>query len=127
MAEDKPQSTLDEIRAGVGDLSAIELFNNQILVGIWIRPEKTKGGIILTSKTQDEDRWQGKVAVVLKKGPTAFVDDGNVSFKGQDVSLGDWVVFKTSDGFPLDVNGVRCRVVEDVHLKAKVSDPATIY
>ena len=56
----------------VGDLSSVEIFNNQILVAIYIRPEKTSGGIILANQTRDEDKWQGKMGLVLKKGPSAW-------------------------------------------------------
>ena len=65
----------NEIRKRIGDISQIEVLHNQILVGVYIRPEKTKGGILLTSQTRDEDRYQGKAGLVLKKGPLAFVDD----------------------------------------------------
>jgi co-chaperonin GroES (HSP10) len=126
MADDKPQSSLAEIKAGLGDLSSVKVFNNQVLVGIWRRPEKTKGGIILTDKTRDEDKWQGKVGYVLKKGPLAFKSDDRVQF-ADDVSEGDCVVYRTSDGFPLDINGIHCRLLEDVHVKAIVTDPAVIW
>jgi len=75
----------------IGDISKVELFNNQILVAVYIRPQKTKSGIYLTDKTTDEDRYQSKVGLVLKKGPTAFVDPE-----------GKWF-----DGITVDVNGGR--------------------
>jgi len=124
---DKPQTTIEEITAGIGELSQVKVFSNYLLVGIWIRPEMTKGGIILTDKTRDEDRWQGSTAFVLKKGPLAFVDDDRNSFHGQDVAVGDIVVFRTSDGFSKDVNGIHCRFIEDVHVKAVVPNPEMIW
>lgn len=127
MAEDKPQTSLAEIKAAIGGLDAIGVFNNFLLVGIWMRPEKTAGGIILTQKTRDEDRWQGKCGYVLKRGPLAFVDDDRNAFHGQNVNEGDCVLYKTSDGFSLDVNGIHCRMIEDVHVKAVVSDPSVIW
>ena len=89
----------NEIRKRIGDISKIEVLHNQILVGVYIRPEKTKGGILLTSQTRDEDRYQGKAGLVLKKGPLAFVDDENNKFHGQNVDIGDWVFYRVSDGF----------------------------
>lgn len=124
---DKPQSTLEEIKAGIGDLSDFKLYNNQILVGIWMRPEKTAGGIILTPKTRDEDRWQGKCGFVLKRGPLAFVDDERNSFHDQTVADGDCVLYRVSDGFPLDINGIHCRMLEDVDIKAAVPNPEMIW
>jgi len=126
MAQNLPQSTKEEITATVGDVSSFIVMNNQLLVGIYMRSEKV-GNIFLPDATRDEDRWQGKVGVVLKKGPTAFVSDGNVDFHGQDVNVGDWVLYRTSDGFPVDVNKAHCRLLEDIHIKAVISDPSMIY
>lgn len=127
MAASKPQSTKDEILAAIGDLSKLEIMHNQILVGIYMRPEKTAGGIILTDKTIDEDKWQGKVGLVLKKGPQAFKSDGTTDFAGQTVEEGDWLVYRVSDGFAIDINGAHCRLLEDVHIKGRVADPTVIY
>lgn len=123
----KSQSTREEIQASVGDLSQIEVMNNQILVGIWMRPERTAGGIFLTDNTINEDKWQGKVGLVLKKGPMAFENDGSNDFKGQTVKEGDWVIYRTSDGFSIDVNSTHCRLLEDVHIKGRVTDPSIIF
>lgn len=127
MAKNKPQSSAEEIKESLGDLSGLSIMHNQILVGIWMRPEKTAGGIILTEKTVDEDKWQGKVGLVMAKGPLAFINDGANDFHGQDVEVGDWVIYRVSDGFSIDINGTHCRLLEDVHIKGRVSDPTVIY
>ena len=51
----------------IGDLSKVEVFNNQILVAVYLRPEKTKSGILLPGQTRDEDKYQSKVGLVIKK------------------------------------------------------------
>jgi len=117
----------NEIRKRIGDISQIEELHNQILVGVYIRPEKTKGGILLTSQTRDEDRYQGKAGLVLKKGPLAFVDDDNNKFHGQNVDIGDWVFYRVSDGFPLVLNGTLCRLLEEVHVKGKIPSPDVVF
>lgn len=127
MSKNKPQATAEEIRASISDLSQFEVMHNHILVGIWMRPEKTAGGIFLTDKTLDEDKWQGKVGLVLKKGPMAFESEGSTDFHGQTVNEGDWVIYRVSDGFSIDINGTHCRLIEDVHIKGRVSDPSVIY
>ena len=126
MAASKPQSNKDEILASIEDTSAIEVMHNQILVGIYMRGAKI-GNIYIPEKTQDEDRWQGKVGLVIKKGPMAFKNDGANDFHGQDVNEGDWVIYRVSDGFSIDINGTHCRLLEDVHIKGRVSDPSVIY
>lgn len=128
MAAEKPQSTEAEIRDGMGAaLSGFTPFHNQILLGIYIKPEKTSGGVYMTDKTRAEDQYQGKVGVVLKKGPMVFVNDGANDFHGQNVQEGEWVVYRISDGLPMDVGGVHCRLIEDVHVRGTVTDPTTIY
>lgn len=117
----------EALRQMVGDLDGIELFHNQILVAIYKRPERTAGGIILTDTARKEDEFQGKVGLVLKKGPLAFIDDAAVKFAGQDVTPGDWITFRASDGWALNINGVPCRMVEDSHIKLRVASPDQVY
>lgn len=116
-----------ELLSAVGDLSQIEIMHNQILVAVYIRPEKTKSGIYLTSNTRDEDRYQGKAGLVLKKGPLAFVDDDANKFHGQNVEVGDWVFYRVSDGFQVMINGRLCRLLEEVHIKGKIPSPDVVF
>jgi co-chaperonin GroES (HSP10) len=126
-----------------GDAVAnLEVFNNEVLVGVYVREAegKTKGGIILTSKTTDEDRFQSKVGMILKQGPVAFQDTKNeppVWFIGQEnMGPGDWIVFRPSDGWnstivSFDVNGKKqellCRWISDTAVRGRVADPDLIY
>ena len=115
-----------ELMSSVGDISGIKIFNNWILVAVYKRPEKTLGGIILTDNTRKEDEYQGKVGLVLKKGPLSFVDDDKASFNGQDVELGEWIAFRVSDGWSLEVNGVICRMLQDVQIRLGLPSPDVI-
>lgn len=111
----------------IGNLKNIELFGNQVLLGVYERPQKTKSGIILTDNTRGEDQHQGKAALVLKKGPTAFVDDANYSFKGQNVNVGDWVAIFVSDGRAITIHGTLCRIVEDQWIRLKIPAPDVVF
>jgi co-chaperonin GroES (HSP10) len=120
----------DEImRELAEDLANIEPMFNQVMVATYVRPEKTKGGIILAENSgpRKEDLYQGKTGLVVKLGPTAFMDDGAVKFHGQKVAVGDWVVFRPSDGWKLLVNGREVRVLQDVFLKAKIASPDLVF
>jgi co-chaperonin GroES (HSP10) len=121
MAHEKDPA--DVIREEVGDLSKIDVFHNQILVGIYRRPEKTAGGIIITQRSADEEKFQGVVGLVLKVGPTAFKDDAHNQFCGQSVEPGQWLVYRTSDTHKVAINGVTCRLLEDAHVKLRVAHP----
>ena len=122
-SEDPKQTIWDK----VGDLHDVEVMYSQVLLGIFIRPTKTKGGILLTDETRAEDRYQGKVCMVLKKGPFAFVDTDEVKFQGLNVEVGDWVVIRASDGWALSVNGHDCRMVNDTGIRMKIERPDSVY
>ena len=104
-----------------------ELFNNQVLVAVYIRPQKTKSGIYLTEKTVDEDRYQSKGGLVLKMGSLAFDDESGKWFDGVRVHEQEWIVFRPSDGWNVTVNGVLCRILDDIHVRGRIPIPDMIY
>jgi co-chaperonin GroES (HSP10) len=122
-ASDPKKALMD----GVGDLSGIELFFNQILVAIYISPDKTKGGVYLPDSAVQEDIYQGKCGLVLMKGPMAFKDDAQTEFMGQDVEVGDWVAFRVGDTWQLTLNGISCRLITDRNIKMRVAKPGIIF
>src|SRR5438270_874787 len=97
-----------ELQRLLGDLSSFEIMHNLILVATYIEPEKTAGGIYKPQKSLDESKWQGKVGLVLLKGPGAFLDDQIAKFHGRNVAPGDWVVYRASDGWDQLIRGVHC-------------------
>ena len=112
----------------VGDLKGVEIFGADVMVAIYERPNKTKSGIYLTDVTVSEDRFQGKVGLIVKKGPMAWVDDENVTFRDEDrCDVGDWVFFRPSDGWQMLVNGVSCRMLDDTVVRGRVPDPDMIW
>jgi co-chaperonin GroES (HSP10) len=110
----------------IGDIDSVEIFNNQVLCAIYVRPEKTKSGIYLTSASRDEDKIQGKVGLILKQGPAAFVDDGQW-FTDTKFENGEWVVFRPSDGWSIVVNGVLCRMIDDVNIRGRIQHPDQVW
>ena len=122
-ADDPAKTILDEI----GDFSDVQVFNNQVLVAVYIRPQKTKSGIFLSDKTVDEDKYQSKVGLVLKKGPQAFSDESGSWFKDMDIKEGDWVIHRPSDGWSITVNNVLCRMLDDVNVRGSVGHPDHVW
>lgn len=125
-AEDPAQKLVKEL----GDLSSVELFNNQILVAVYIRPTTTIVGgkeFFLTDNTVDEDRYQSKVGLLVKKGPAAFDDKTGEWFAGENFDLNDWLVFRPSDGWSITIHGVLCRVLSDTQVKMRVKYPDEAY
>jgi len=111
----------------IGDLSGVNVLFNMVLIGIYIRPERTAGGIIRPTDNVKEDIWQGKAGLVLKLGPNAFQDDDEAKFYGQKVDVGEWGVFKVGDAWSLEINKVPCRLVRDSNIKLKVEDPSIVF
>lgn len=116
----------EAIKKKVGSLHGIDVMYNMVLLAAYVRPAKTKGGIIRPGENVEEDIWQGKVGLVLKLGPDAFKDDEEVSFNGQVANLGDWVVFKVGDAWQLTINDWPCRLVRDSAIRMKTADPSIV-
>ena len=116
-----------KLLAELGDLSSVELFNNQILVATYIRPQKTKSGIYLTDKTTEEDKFQSKVGLLVKTGPSAFEENDEGWFQNEEFNLNDWLVFRPSDGWSITIHGVLCRILSDTQVKGRVQNPDEVW
>jgi len=110
-----------------GDLSGVRLLGDVVLIGTYIRPEKTSGGIIRPDLNVQEDVWQGKVGLVLKLAPDAFADTPEYSFHGNVAAPGDWCVYKVGDAWSVQVNGCPCRIVRDVNIRMVVDNPNIVF
>lgn len=110
-----------------GVLPGFELMANRILVGIYVRPNITASGIHLADRTIDEDRYQGKAALVLMMGPSAYVTDENFSFGDQKLEVGDWIAIFVSDGRAINIAGQSCRILRDQDVTMKIPSPDIIY
>lgn len=122
---DPAQAVLDS----VGYLDEVDVFGYQILVGSYIRPEKTAGGLIQIEENRDEDKWQGKVHLILKIGPQAAESMELVKdevYGSRIPEVGDWVVLRVHDGTLISVNGHECRLIEDKHLRMRVKNPDSV-
>jgi len=116
------------INEALGDgIENTRIFNNQVLVAVYVRPKKTASGIYLPDAVSDEDKYQGKVGLVVAKGPTAFVDDEGNWFKDVSVDVGDWVIFRPSDGWSITINNVLCRIIDDTLIRGKIDRPDRVW
>ncbi len=117
----------EQLVARIGDLSEFVVPSNKVLVGIYMRPEKTKGGVILTDTYRDEDLYQGKAGLVLKRGPTAFT--GSWKVEGLDPAVGDWVAFRPSDGLKIDIRSKEghCILIEDTQVQMVIPAPDLVF
>jgi co-chaperonin GroES (HSP10) len=114
----------EEIMEAVGAyLDDIEPLAAGVMVVVYERPEKTKGGILLADRTKEEDLYQGKVGLVVKMGNLAFVEDESHVWGSAKPKLGDWVVYRVGDTFPFIIGKRTCRLVQDVNIRAILNRP----
>lgn len=111
----------------VGDLSGCKIAADLVLVGTYIRNERTAGGIIRPTETLKEDEYQGKVGLVLKTGPMAFGDWESPEEQGKQAQIGTWVVYAIKDGWPVQINGTACRFVPYDKIRMQIPNPAMVF
>ncbi len=112
-AEDPKQALIDFV-----DVSGIEIFGENLLVGTYIRPEKTKGGIIRPKDNIKEDVFQGNVGLVLKVG--------NGILEGVEEILHKWVIFGYNDGLKYIYCDVDVRIISIDRVRGTVADPTKV-
>ncbi len=123
LAKDPKRAIYD----AVGDISGYDIFHNQVLVAIYVRPNITAGGVWRPDDNVKEDEYQGKVGLVIKLGPAAFKDTDDETFNGQSLNIGDWVVFRTGDGWQLNINDTACRILTDRTIRMRIKNPGDIF
>lgn len=106
-------------------LTGIEIAYNDILVGKYI-PEKI-GTLLASHETQREQRWQNKVGLVLKYGPTAKED-------GFKYEVGDWVFYRVHDGSEIGIKNENAAqpftiglILSPEHIIGKLSNPDLLW
>jgi co-chaperonin GroES (HSP10) len=117
----------NEIMKSIGSLDEFELTGDQVLLGVYIRPEKTKSGIILSDKTRDEDMHQGKAGLVLKTGPIAFKYSEGYAYEGPVPNIGQWVAMWVTDGRKISINSVLCRIVSSEQVRMIIPAPDVVF
>lgn len=110
-----------------GAQKGLTVLHSQVLVAGYISSNRTKGGIILTDNTVEEDRWQGNIGLVIALGKGAFKDDAVAKFNGDKLKIGDWVMYLPADGISLFINQVPCRLFQDTRILMKVDNPEIYY
>ena len=120
-AKDPKQGIIDAI----GDLSGVDVLSDLVLVGTYIRNEKTAGGIIRPKENIAEDEHQGKCGLVLKTGPLAYLDGEDDP--GDNARIHSWVVYTIGNVWKLQINGVPCALVPYEKLRMRVREPSGVF
>lgn len=100
---------------------------SRIVIATYIEPEKTRGGVYRSPKSRNESRFQGKVGLVLWKGPTAFKYDGSYNYEGDIPDIGDWVLYYGSDGREFFMANRSMRSIDSELIHGILPDPEVIF
>lgn len=119
----------------IGDLAGVDVMSDLVLLGTYVPSDKKiikrhDGSTVDFYKTGDqvkESQYQGKVGLVLKTGPLAYADWEADAEKGCNAQIGSWVALHVGDGWPLEVNGVPCRLVPYEKIRLRVKNPNIVY
>ena len=102
----------------------IEPMGSLVLVAVYVRggiagkEQKTAGGILLPDAAKEEDRYQGKIGVILKCGPLAFMEDETHKWGDGKPKVHDWILFRVGDTWPFIMDKRTYRFVEDIDVRA---------
>lgn len=123
---DPREEILADVRSLLADVTPL---GTEVLLAVYIRPERTVGGILLPQNQgpRKEDLWQGKVGLILSMGEAAFSEDEHHRWGRTVPQVGDWVAINVGDTWSFELGGRRCRVVEDVDVKLIVRRPDAIW
>lgn len=140
--EEKKKQIFDDL----GDLSDIELLDDDLLIATYVESEVLSqvkgpdGQIVKLYGTQNktqEARYQGKAYLVVAMGPTCFRFHNNGQpYEGRTVKVGDWVVANPSDGREIFLKNpksttsgdyVACRRIHWSNILMRVKDPRRVY
>ena len=109
----------------LGDISKVRVLHGQVLVATHAGTMYHPGTKILrTDKSLQETQFQGSIGLVVRVGPSAFVDAPKIGIEHRDkAEVGDWVLYRPSDGLQLYIREVPCRLFDDSNIKMVVGDP----
>jgi hypothetical protein len=113
-------------------MNEMVVYHNWIITATYYLPgsldvPNTDRKILLPEKTHDEALWQGKVGLVVGKGRLAFKDNDYIKFDGQNVEIGDWVMYDILEGRQFTIERVHCRRLKDTQIVMTIPDPRMIY
>lgn len=124
--KDPRKEILDAVKPYV---SKIHMTFDNVVLATYVRPEKTRGGIILSSGEagmRSEDVFQGKSHLIIAAGPSAFEDDEEVFWGDRRPVIGDWVMVRVSDGLMFKLGDTACRLLSSRRISMIVDEPDII-
>ena len=125
-SQDNPKKALLD---ALGDIQQTDkVMHCQVLVAVYAGRSTHAGTSILKAdRALQEQQYQGCVGLVVAMGPGAYLDGPGAQFHGVQPRVGDWILFRPSDGMQTSIRSVPCRIFDDVNIKMVVADPEDYY
>lgn len=123
----------EEMMRLLGPLDDIHVHYGFVLVGMYIRTQIGTGVLEAAPQTQLEDRFQGKVGLVLKMGDLAFKSEPGRDFGNAQVQVGSWCLYRASDGLNLDLRTLdgmdvmHCKLLSDAEVLGTTVSPDRVW
>ena len=121
--QDPKQVVLDIINPLIQDL---HLFRNEVLVVTAPNRTHSKGGLIIPEQYKKEQRFQGKIGLIVGKGEIAFNDENLWPNEDTRPVVGSWVFFRTADSSECAIGGYSCRFIRDDLIRGRCSSPDSL-
>lgn len=132
----------EAIFKGLGDLDQFEILDEDVLLALYApsnvaaagrRADGSEYKILMTQNNTAEARYQAKIGLVVKVGPSAFKYHQNGQpYEGTIPQKGDWVIFRIADGHEIFLKDpdapefVNCNRIHWSNIKMRVTNPRTV-
>jgi hypothetical protein len=105
---------------------------------LYEKPMQTKSGLHIPQQVIDSEREVSKAFLIVKMGQFCF-DENSASeaspsrrvldiFSLEDMpEVGDWVLARPCDGWPVKIAGVSCKMFRDVDVRMKIKVPGSVW
>jgi len=121
--EDPKKVVLDAI---IPLIKGIHIYRNEVLVVTAPNRTHSKGGLIIPEQYKKEQRFQGKIGLVVALGEIAFQHADLWPNPEDRPDIGTWVFFRTADTSECSIGGYSCRFIDDDKIRGRCDSIDTI-
>jgi hypothetical protein len=105
------------------DKTRIRAFGDDVLIAVYDRSGKQTAGGLWIAETNEEDKFQGKVGLILSMGPLCEGPEFDAWFGDDPPKVGDWIGVNIRDGMAMLLGKTTCRLVEWKYLRFPTAVP----
>lgn len=96
-----------------------------VFLRLYIRPNRTKGGLIITDKTHDDQIYESCIGLVVAISPGAYTDS-RYEKTGAWCKKGEWRTFPRHAGYRQFLNGIPYWYLPEDAIGKREKDPRIV-